>query len=122
MDKSQLLSPHLPTAEVKLADGAVTVRGLSRAEAVALGSLSDPGEIEAKLLATCLVEPPLTAEEVEIWRNAAPSSELDPVTTAILELSGLLEGAQKAAMLSFRDGSGEGVRVPPGERSEDDAG
>lgn len=122
MEKSRLLTPRLPTAEVKLEEGTIVVRGLSRAEAVALAGITDPEEIEIKLLTNCLVDPQLSIEEVDAWRKAAPSSEIDPVTNVILELSGLLEGSQKAAMLSFRERFGDASGIPSSEDTQDDGG
>lgn len=97
MDKAALLRPHLAEVDVELpAGGVVRVRALSRAEVFRMQALqNEPGALDARMLAAALVDPELTEEEVEQWRAAAPNDEVDAVSDAILEVSGLKEGADR---------------------------
>lgn len=103
MDKAKLLAPRLPQDDVEVPGvGTVRVRGLSRRETIAMREAFEGGieTTEFYLLTHGLVDPVLTAEEVEQWREAATAREITPVTDRILELSGLAEGSAKAAIKS----------------------
>ncbi len=105
LDKSALLAERTAeTRDVPLPtlDGTVRVRGLTRAEAVRLqGKPMDADEAEAQLLALAMVEPALTVDEVRAWQRAAPAAELEPISRAIMELSGMTASAVKDAMSQF---------------------
>jgi hypothetical protein len=135
MDKDLLFKPRLPEADVDLPGvGTVRVRGLSRSEqllAVKQGDIDAAGNvnitrveaIERRMLVFGMVDPQLTDDEVKRWQRAAPGGELEPVTRKIQELSGMLEGADKAAYKSLRGGPEAGIRVLPGdEAGRDDGG
>lgn len=84
--------------------GKVTVRGLTRAEVLSIqqnGDL-DAAEMERKLLAFAMVEPALTEDEVRQWQAVAPAGELEPISAAIQQLSGLAVKQVKAEMQRFR--------------------
>jgi hypothetical protein len=84
----------LPTKEVHLSDGSsVTVRGLSRSEALDyVGKDFDERDIEIKLLSkVCEV----TEEEAEKWIGETPSADVGTIVEGILELSGLTEQSGK---------------------------
>lgn len=103
LSKDQLLKGRLPEREVEIPDlGTVRVRGLSRAEVLKLQKLGldNVGALERKIVHLGLVDPALTEAEVDTWYEAAPGGELEPVSKAIQELSGLVEGAEKAAYKS----------------------
>lgn len=105
IDKELLLKRRLNEREVEIPGvGTVRVRGLSRAEALACQKVgtSDVGALEQKILHLGLVDPRLTEVEVAEWYAAAPAGEIDPVTTAIQELSGLGEGAGKSDVPGVR--------------------
>jgi hypothetical protein len=84
----------LPTKEVHLSDGSsVTVRGLSRSEALEfVGNDFDERDIEIKLLAKVCEVPEKEAEE---WINSTPSADVGTMVEGILELSGLTEQSKK---------------------------
>lgn len=105
MDKAALLKKRLPERDVEIPGvGVVRVRGLTRAEALDVQKVDqkDPGALERKVLHLGLVDPPLSEAEVQEWYDAAPAGEIDPVTAAIQELSGLAEGAGKSGVQTVR--------------------
>jgi hypothetical protein len=122
MDKELLFRPRLPEAEVEVPGvGTVRVRALNRAEVMAIQGRSGAAR-ERAFLAAGLVDPILTEAEVGRWQQASPAGELELVTNAIGELSGMIEGAEKEAYKSLPDGSDDGVRVLPGAEVVDDGG
>lgn len=96
MDKSKLLTARPKTKDVELPDvGTVKVRGLTKAEVQA--HTDEDGEVnEAGLIATGLVDPVLTIEEVVEWLTVAPVGDYADVMTAIRDLSGLNREAAKS--------------------------
>lgn len=110
MDKAALLRPHLAEVDVTLPDGGVVrVRALSRAEVFAFQALHAQGDanlLDSRMLAAAMVDPELTEEEVGQWRAGAPNGEVDAVSDAILEVSGLKEGAARQASATFPAGPG----------------
>ena len=82
--------------------GTVTVRSLTRAEAFSLQGITDVATLEAKMLAAAMLDPKLTEDEVREWQASALPTELDAVTAAFTDLSGMGVGADKQAMQSFR--------------------
>lgn len=109
--KEALLTKRpMPTRDVDVPGlGAVQVRSLTRAEVFAFQSAPDPSKLETKMLAAALLAPKLTEAEAEEWAAASPADEITPVIDAILELSGMKEGADKEAMKSFRAKPGQEV-------------
>lgn len=106
LSKETLLARTLPEEDVKLADGTVRVRGLSRAEAVKVANLQkDIDAAEVFILACALIEPEMSEAEVRAWREVAPSGEIDAVADAVLGLSGLTQEAAEAALRRFPSGS-----------------
>jgi hypothetical protein len=104
MDKETLLKPRLPERDVDIPDvGTVRVRGLSRAEALGIQALGDDtAAVEHRILLLGLVDPKLTAEDVAEFYAAAPAGEIDPIVSAVVELSGLAEGASKSGVPQVR--------------------
>lgn len=100
MDKDQLFQPRLPERDVVIDGvGTVRVRGLSRHEAILVQA--ETGVLaERKMLHFGMVDPALSEAEVTTWQHASPAGELEPVTLAIADLSGIGEGAAKAAYKS----------------------
>ncbi|GAA2855383.1 hypothetical protein GCM10010472_10850 [Pseudonocardia halophobica] len=84
--------------------GKVEVRGLTRAEALSIQSRSDLDAVgmERVLLATAMVDPALTEDEVAQWQQAAPAGELEPIQAVILELSGMKVRAVGTEMARFQ--------------------
>jgi hypothetical protein len=86
------------TRDVTLSNGkAVKVRGMSRMELLlSRKNTQDPGEIERRMIAWCMVQPKMTTQQVTAWQKATGPMVIVPVTEAIRELSGLGEGADKS--------------------------
>lgn len=104
IDKAALLKLRLPEREVEIPGvGSIRMRGLSRGESVDIPELSG-AKREATIISRGMVDPAMTIDEVEQWMAAAPAGEFDVVSTAIGELSGLLESSGQDAYKS--DGSG----------------
>ena len=123
MDKAALFAPRLPQSDVEIPGvGTVTVRGLSRVEAMLVQKAEDPETRERKILAFGMVDPQITEHEAGKWQQASAAAELEQVTTVIANLSGLNPDAPKEAVKTFRDGPGAGVHVLPGAEAGDDGG
>lgn len=111
-----MTSPHAVSKEALLARrfgvhdvevkgvGAVQVRPLSRAEALALqGQDMSDAEMERRLLAKALVSPQLTEAEVATWQENSPAGEIQDIADEIARLSGMTKEAAKEAVKTFRD-------------------
>lgn len=121
MDKELLFKPRVTEAEVEIPGvGTVRVRGLTRGQVFAMQQKEGTAAQERVMLAFGMVDPQVTEAEAGRWQEASPAGELEPVTLRIQELSGLAEGADKAAVQSFRDASDAGVRALPGAEAGDD--
>lgn len=123
--KDLLLKPRLPEADVDLPGvGSVRVRGLSRAEGIEVQKLIDKGwdRMERKLLSLAMVDPPLTEAEVGEWQQASVGGEIEPVTQHVMELSGLMQGADKEAYKEFDADPAAEFRALPGGEAVDDGG
>jgi hypothetical protein len=107
VDKSRLLMRRLPEGELEIEGvGAIRVRGLARGEVLRLRkSQLDQEAFERTLVALCMVDPPLTEDEVAQWQDSALSDELEDVVDKIKELSALNSGADKEAYKSSPDES-----------------
>lgn len=128
VDREALFASRLPEADVEISGvGTVRVRALSRAEVLGLQKKVGDGadrtaRLERETIALAMVDPSLTVMEVQRWQEASPAGELEPVTDAIQELSGMKPTAEKEAMLDFRGEPGSGVRALPGGEAEHDGG
>jgi hypothetical protein len=103
VDKEALLKPRLPEADVEIPGvGTVRVRGLSRYEVLLAQKEQSkgPGAMERVILRFGMVDPAMTEDEVAQWQKASPAGELEPVARKIQALSGIGEGAEKAAYKS----------------------
>lgn len=100
----------------------VRVRGLSRAEVLALQKHTGSGRglLEIKMLALAMVNPRMTEGDVREWQEAAPAGELEPVTDAVEELSGVNDGAERAIYGGFQSGQLDEFRTLPGDEAGDD--
>lgn len=103
--KDLLLARRLGEYEVEVPGvGTVIVRALSRVEALELkGQEIELLEWERKVLAVAMVNPALTEDEVRQWQEVSPAGELEPVTSAVLDISGLNGEAAQEAYAQFRD-------------------
>jgi hypothetical protein len=111
MDKAKLLAgARLPEDDVEVPGvGTVRVRGLSRAEAMAVEGCKGTEAKERKIIFLGLLDPDdMSEHEVGEWMRTAPAGELDPVSRRIGQLSGLLAESPKSGL--------------PGPGDEPDAG
>lgn len=106
IDREQFLKAALPEAELDIPDvGTVRVRGLTRAEALGLQTIKDdPGALEQRIILLGLVEPALSADDVDAWYGSAPAGLTDLIVDAVSRLSGLGEGAAKSGVPGIRSG------------------
>jgi hypothetical protein len=100
VDKALLLArgqqEDRDTEEVQIGDlGAVTVRGLTRAE-VKQYTGKDGTADENGMIACALVDPEMTPDEVAQWLDGSPAGDSVAVMEAVARLSGFDEGAQKS--------------------------
>ena len=96
------------TEEVKTHAGVVIVRGLTRAEVLALNGARDAGDLtvaewEQNMVSKGMVTPTMTAAEVAQWQAIDKAGgPLADVTDAIAKLSKLSEGASKSGVSRAR--------------------
>jgi hypothetical protein len=125
VDKELLFKPRLPEDDHEIPGvGTVRVRALSRTEAMHVQAATDTAESDRRIIAQGLVDPALVipgllhrqdgkkceaCADAEQWQKASVAGEIEAVSTRIAELSGMLEGADKAAYKSLPDGSDGGV-------------
>jgi hypothetical protein len=120
VDKELLFKGSLPEADVEIPGKGITVRvrALTRHEAMSIQQVKDgPGRVEAierKMLALALVDPEMTEAEVGRWQQASVAGEMEPVGLKVNELSGMTEGAAKAAYKEFESDADGEFRLPPG--------
>ena len=108
IQKTTVLTARLPREEFTVdGQGDVTIRALSRAEALTLPD--DEVDKEAHMLSLALVDPAFTVTEARQWLSASPAGELQGLSRRIAELSGMLEDSAKAAYKSDGDEPEPGV-------------
>jgi hypothetical protein len=73
----------------------VTVRGMTRMEALLVGKQDGPEKIEPLALHYAVVDPKLTLKQAEEWMRTAPSTEVGAVVRTINRLSGGGDRADK---------------------------
>lgn len=122
--KARLLAGHLPVDDVELPAAGVTVRvrGLSRKEALSFDADADAAAYERRMVATAMVRPTMTEDEVAQWQASGPAGELKPVVRKINELSGAGEGTAKETWKEFESNPDAEFRALPGEGAGDDGG
>lgn len=105
VDKAALFAPRLPEEDFEIPGvGTIRIRALTREEALGLRDRDlTVAQVELALLQAAMVAPALTGEEIVRWQKASPAGELEPVTAAILRMSGMAKSAPKEAMKSFRE-------------------
>jgi len=94
--------------------GNVTVKGLSKREQQLLRkqatdpltSAIDPDRMEMLMLAHCLASPVITIEQAEQLMQKSATA-VDKVLTAIMDVTGLSDTAQKAMVRTFHAGAEE---------------
>jgi hypothetical protein len=92
----------LPEDDVEVPDvGTVRVRAMNRGELLTAGKLNvDKGQrdMERYVLSSCMVDPPMSLEDVDAWFAAGPAMEVQPVVHKINELSGVGKDAAKSGV------------------------
>lgn len=108
IDKATLLRGFVATDDIELpsGQGTVTVRGLTRMEAIkaqkAYGRGEDIDAMEAVILALGLVDPAMTEDEARTWREVGSAGDVQAVVERISELSKMDAGAGKGPTSSSR--------------------
>jgi len=93
--KSELFRLRLPQEDFVIPGlGKVSIRGLSRHEALVMQSGKTPEERDRMLIKFGVAVPALTLDEVSQWQRASTAGELEPMTRRITKLSGM--GANSA--------------------------
>lgn len=95
LDREAFLKSSPPERVVELSTGSVRVRGISRAEALTLKG-QDLSVLEPRIIQFGLVEPELSAADVDEWYLHANCLDVDIMVRAISELSGLSAAAPKS--------------------------
>ena len=104
IDKGGLLARRLGEGEHEIEGvGTVRIRGLSRAEVLAAQKLGDVAASDRYMVSRGLLEPALTEDEVATWQANSAASEIEGLTVAIAELSGLAAGAAKSGVSGIRE-------------------
>jgi len=103
MDKSALLSERLPQDTIDVPGvGTLTLRGLNRWQAVKVQEAKGTEASEKLVLLYGIVDPALTADDVDQWYRVAPAGEIEPVARRIAELSGMAGDAPKSGVPRVR--------------------
>lgn len=109
LTREQLLARKLGQEVVDLGDGGtVLVRGLNRAEAHAMTERETARDRELYMIATGLLDPQMTEDDVAAWFAADSAGALDLVGKAITVLSGMAPGQGKDATKSVPRRRGRG--------------
>lgn len=96
MDKDKLLAPRLDETTVDLTIGQVTVRSLTRSEALHVSNSElDEDHMERVLVAAAMVDPSLTEDDVKMWQDNSPPGEIERVCQVITQISGMEVNAAK---------------------------
>lgn len=106
LTRDEILARKTGKGTATLPDGStVGIRGLTRDEVLALDDKSNLTDRDNSIIATGMTAPKMTEEEVAAWGASGDAGDLVAVSEQIAKLSGLLHGAARAAMQTFRDGS-----------------
>jgi hypothetical protein len=100
VDKAALLARRLGEGKHEIPGvGTVVIRGLSRAEILGLQALDGGTAVsDRRMVSLALVDPPLTEDEVRVWQENSTADEIEALTVAIAELSGMGVGAAKSGV------------------------
>jgi len=128
-DKAQLVGVgrRLDERDVKVTVAGqlmlVRVRALSRAEALDLQKMEGAGlpMIERRMLSLAMVRPRMTEGDVREWQEAAPAGELEPITDACQELSGVGDGSAKDIYRRFEADPAEEFRALSSDQAGPDS-
>lgn len=102
LTRNEAIAPREPvTRTVDVGDFIVRVRSLTRGEVMQMQGADGLKGMEARLLSAALLDPVLTEAEAAAWIENSPAGEIEPVTNAISEISGLGANSAKQAMSQF---------------------
>jgi hypothetical protein len=108
VSRDDLFRARLNTKDVDVPGlGTVRVRALSRGEVLELKKMEDLEQIERTIIATAMVDPALSMDDVAQWAAVSPASEIELVSEEIARLSGLDKGAERAAVSTFPERTGD---------------
>ena len=80
----------------------VIIRGLTRNEALEVRACETVGEMDSLMISFGLVEPVMTAADVDAWGAGDDAGTMIRLSNRISELSGMVEGAGKSGVPSPR--------------------
>jgi hypothetical protein len=102
VDKETLFTRRIKEDDVKIPGlGKVRVRALTRDEGLEVTGKELPRKrLERMLVATAMVNPRMTEEEVGTWQRNSGAGEIKLVVDKIQQLSGLTEDAAKSDVLA----------------------
>ena len=105
VSKDVLLKSRLVEGEHEIAGvGTVGIRGLSRQEVIDLQKLDGGLDVrERRMVALGLVDPPVTEDDVKAWQSSSLAEEIEGLTVAISDLSGLGVKADKSSVSGVRE-------------------
>lgn len=105
VSKAKLLAPRLVEGEHEIAGvGTVGIRGLSRQEVIDLQKLEGGIDVrERRMVALGLVDPAVTEDDVAKWQASSLAEEIEGLTVAISNLSGLGVKADKSSVPGVRE-------------------
>jgi hypothetical protein len=108
LTREAILARKLGHDVVELPDGSgtVEVRALNRREAMHISGIEDHYERDVYLIASGMVDPAMTEEDVRAWGAEDDTGTLERVSYRIGELSGMVEGAGKSRVSRPRRRSG----------------
>jgi len=109
LTREQLLARKIGHEVVDLGDGStVKVRGLNRDQAHAMQQLDAGRARDLFMIATGMVAPEMSEEDVAVWFTGDETGAIERVSTAIVRLSGMADGQGKDATKSVPRGRGRG--------------
>ena len=100
LDKAALLAARIGEADHEIDGvGTVRIRGLSRQEVIDLQALDGGVDVrERRMVSLGLVDPQLSEDEVAQWQGSSLAGEIEALTVAIGNLSGLGVKADKSGV------------------------
>lgn len=99
LTREEILARKTGRGKAILPDGGeVEVRGLTRDEVLKSQEMKDTGEKDTFIIATGMVNPKLSVQDVQTWAATANAGDLVAVSDRIAELSGLTQDAAKSGV------------------------
>jgi hypothetical protein len=99
LTRAEILARKTGRGTATLPDGStVAIRALTRDEVLEMQALEDLGDKDNFIIATGLVDPALSIDDVAAWAAAGDAGDLVAVSEAIAVLSGIRQGASKSGV------------------------